>query len=125
METRLQTLASKPASHDGMHFVDFMPDSSFLPVCNGNPDRDLACSLVRNKMHTNVAFLLDEEKRREPEIDTLTVYRGLLGSYPNFMVLEHDMFFLSDPSGNLLEFKYYHHRSAIFGETGITVVGER
>ena len=27
----------------------------------------------------------DEEKRREPDKDTLTVYGGLLGSYPNFM----------------------------------------
>jgi len=36
-------------------------------------------------MHTNVAFMLKEEKRREPDKDTLTVYRGLLGSYPNFM----------------------------------------
>jgi hypothetical protein len=36
-------------------------------------------------MHTNVAFMLDEEKRREPDKDTLTVYQGLLGSYPNFM----------------------------------------
>jgi hypothetical protein len=81
----LQTLASKPASGDGMHFVDFMPDVSFLRVGTGNPDRDLAYTLVRNKMHTNVAFLLDEEKRREPEKDTITVYRGLLGSYPNFM----------------------------------------
>ncbi len=81
----LQTLASRPASQDGMHFVDFMPDVSFLRVSTGNPDKDLAYTLVRNKMHTNVAFLLDEEKRREPEKDTLTVYRGLLGSYPNFM----------------------------------------
>jgi len=81
----LQTLASRPASQDGMHYVDFMPDVSFLRVSTGNPDKDLAYTLVRNKMHTNVAFLLDEEKRREPEKDTLTVYRGLLGSYPNFM----------------------------------------
>jgi len=29
--------------------------------------------------------MLDEATRREPEKDTLTVYRGLLGSYPNFM----------------------------------------
>jgi len=81
----LQTLASRPASLDDMHFVDFMPDISFLRVSTGDPDRDLAYTLVRNKAHTNVAFLLDEEKRREPEKDTLTVYRGLLGSYPNFM----------------------------------------
>ena len=29
--------------------------------------------------------MLGEEKRREPHKDTLTAYRGLLGSYPNFM----------------------------------------
>ena len=88
----LQTLASKPASREGMQFVDFMPDISFLRISTGNPDRDLAYTLVRNKMHTNVAFLLGEEKRRVPDRDTLTVYRGLLGSYPNFMFnvpLEH------------------------------------
>jgi len=84
-DASLQTLASKPASLDSMSFVDFMPDASFVRVSTGNPDKDLAYTLVRNKMHTNVAFMLDEEKRREPDKDTLTVYRGLLGSYPNFM----------------------------------------
>jgi hypothetical protein len=91
-ERGLQTLASQPASSDGMQFIDFMPDISFVRISTGNPERDLAYTLVRNKMHTNVAFLLGEEKRREPEKDTLTVYRGLLGSYPNFMFnvpLEH------------------------------------
>ncbi|MCB1733183.1 MAG: fatty acid cis/trans isomerase, partial [Halieaceae bacterium] len=34
--------------------------------------------------HSNVAFMFDEEERRERDDDTLTVYRGLLGSYPNF-----------------------------------------
>jgi hypothetical protein len=85
VETSLQSLASKPASLDAMGFIDFMPDVSFLRVSTGKPDQDLAYTLVRNKMHTNVAFMLDEEKRREPDKDTLTVYRGLLGSYPNFM----------------------------------------
>jgi len=84
-ETSLQSLASKPVSLDAMGFIDFMPDVSFIRVSTGKPDQDLAYTLVRNKMHTNVAFMLDEEKRREPEKDTLTVYRGLLGSYPNFM----------------------------------------
>jgi hypothetical protein len=84
-EASLQTLASKPASLDTMRFIDFMPDVSFLRVSTGKPDQDLAYTLVRNKTHSNVAFMLDEEKRREPDQDTLTVYRGLLGSYPNFM----------------------------------------
>jgi hypothetical protein len=81
----LQTLASKPASLDSMHFVDFIPDITFLRISTREPDRDLAYTLVRDKMHTNVAFLLGEKKRREPEKDNLTVYHGLLGSYPNFM----------------------------------------
>jgi hypothetical protein len=85
VEASLQTLTSEPASHDAMEFVDFMPDVSFVRVSSGNSDADLAYTLVRNKAHTNVAFLLEEEKRRERDKDTLTAYRGLLGSYPNFM----------------------------------------
>ncbi|ULA60817.1 MAG: Glyoxalase [Nitrospira sp.] len=38
--------------------------------------------------------------------------------------IEHRTFFLEDPSGNLLEFKYYVHESAIFGERDYTAVGE-
>lgn len=38
--------------------------------------------------------------------------------------IEHRTFFLEDPSGNLLEFKYYRHESAIFGERDYTSVGE-
>jgi hypothetical protein len=54
----------------------------------------------------------------------LEFYREPMVRFPG-RVLAHDTFFLRDPSGNLLEFKYYHHRSAIFGETGITSVGDR
>jgi Fatty acid cis/trans isomerase (CTI) len=85
VDASLQTLTSKPASIDGMQFVDFMPDVSFVRVSSGDPEADLAYTLVRNKAHTNVAFLLGEEKRREPGKDTLTAFHGLLGSYPNFM----------------------------------------
>ncbi len=85
VETQLQTLTSRPASLDAMAFIDFMPDVSFLRVATGNVGEDLAYTLIRNKAHTNVAFMFDEEKRREPEKDTLTIHRGLIGSYPNFM----------------------------------------
>ena len=85
VEASLQTLTSQPASLDTMQFVDFMPDVSFVRISSADPDTDLAYTLVRNKAHSNVAFLLEEKKRREPDKDTLTAYRGLLGSYPNFM----------------------------------------
>jgi hypothetical protein len=107
-ERSLQSLASKPASREDMHFVDFMPDISFLRISTGDKDRDLAYTLVRNKAHTNVAFLLDEAKRREPEKDTLTVYRGLLGSYPNFM--------FNVPLGRIADFTAALHASRTAGQ---------
>jgi hypothetical protein len=85
-DAALQTLTSKPASRESMQFVDFMPDVAFLRISTGRPSQDLAYTLIRNKAHTNVAFMFEEEKRREPGADTLTAYHGLLGSYPNFLI---------------------------------------
>ena len=39
--------------------------------------------------------------------------------------LEHRTFFLEDPSHNLLEFKYYRHTEAIFGQQSLAMVGDR
>ncbi|MDR3441804.1 MAG: VOC family protein [Legionella sp.] len=38
--------------------------------------------------------------------------------------IEHQSFFLKDPSNNLLEFKYYSFASAILGETDYKKIGE-
>jgi hypothetical protein len=38
--------------------------------------------------------------------------------------IEHHTYFLQDPSQNLLEFKYYTHESAIFGERDVPEVGD-
>ncbi len=39
--------------------------------------------------------------------------------------LEHRTFFLSDPFDNLMEFKFYAHRSAIFGDRDYAQIGDR
>ncbi|MGQ9836782.1 MAG: VOC family protein [Cyanobacteriota bacterium] len=39
--------------------------------------------------------------------------------------LEHGTFFLEDPFYNLLEFKYYRHASAIFGEREFALIGDQ
>ena len=39
--------------------------------------------------------------------------------------LEHYTFFLEDPFHNLMEFKYYAHPSAIFGEVEYAQIGDR
>ncbi len=40
-------------------------------------------------------------------------------------VTEHRTFFLADPFGNLMEFKYYSHVEAIFGARQLTAIGDR
>ena len=44
-----------------------------------------AYSLVRNRAHSNVAFMTGESLRYQKGLDTLTIYPGVLTSYPNFM----------------------------------------
>jgi len=84
VESSLETLTSRAASFSSMKFIDYMPEVAFLRISTDRLEKDLAYTLLRNKAHTNVAFMFKEEDRREPGEDTLTVYRGLLGSYPNF-----------------------------------------
>ena len=53
----------------------------------------------------------------------LTFYQGEKRRFSG-TTLEHRTFFLQDPFYNLLEFKYYCHPSAIFGETDQQRVGD-
>ncbi len=63
-----------------------LPESSFLRVRSGkHAEEDAVYTLVHNRAHTNVAAMFGEDKRLIPEQDTLTIARGYLGSYPNFM----------------------------------------
>ena len=53
----------------------------------------------------------------------LKFFREPTCRYPGTRI-EHRSFFLEDPSHNLLEFKYYTHPSAIFGEQDFSRVGD-
>ncbi|MDE3019026.1 MAG: VOC family protein [Nitrospirota bacterium] len=53
----------------------------------------------------------------------LTFYQQPRRRFPGTPI-EHATFFLEDPFHNLLEFKWYKHESAIFGERGFTQVGD-
>lgn len=64
-------------------YILFLPDVTFVGFRGVDDGR--AITLVRNRAHRNVAFMVNEEDRLEPERDTVTVFPGLLGSYPNFI----------------------------------------
>lgn len=57
-------------------FVQFFPDLSFVRF------NDKVYSLVRNKAHFNVSWILEEELRRDNREDTLFALEGFAGSYP-------------------------------------------
>ena len=76
--------------------------------------------------HFGLVFLqeMDWENLLTRAVDrNLTFYQNEKRRFPD-SVLEHRTFFLQDPFFNLLEFKYYCHSSAIFGETDQAQVGE-
>lgn len=53
----------------------------------------------------------------------LTFYQEPRRRFPGTRI-EHRTFFLEDPFHNLLEFKYYVHESAIFGEREYAEIGD-
>ncbi|WP_413795046.1 MULTISPECIES: fatty acid cis/trans isomerase [unclassified Pseudomonas] len=81
-EQALSRLVSRPAA--GLKVIDQLPEATLLRIETASGHREVY-SLLRNRAHSNVAFLLGEEARYQPGLDTLTVYPGVLSSYPNFM----------------------------------------
>ncbi|MGH7785462.1 MAG: fatty acid cis/trans isomerase, partial [Candidatus Binatia bacterium] len=64
-------------------WVAELPEAAFLRVHHGSSAA--VYTLVHNRAHSNVAFMFDESARLVPADDTMTVARGYLGSYPNFV----------------------------------------
>ncbi len=81
-EQALSRLTSRPAA--GLKVVEQLPEATMLRVETSSGKR-VVYSLLRNRAHSNVAFLLGEAYRYQPGLDTLTIYPGVLSSYPNFM----------------------------------------
>ena len=78
----LRPFASKSGAE--LPVIKVMPELVYLRIVAPNGER-LVYSLVHNRAHTNVAFLVGEDLRLEPDKDTLTVMPGITGSYPNFI----------------------------------------
>jgi hypothetical protein len=80
----LTQLLGKPAST--------MPETSFVEVLRDTGDQRYF-TILRDSAHTNVAHLFNEDERRVPDEDRLTVLRGFVGAYPNalFSVREEEL----------------------------------
>lgn len=81
-EQSLSRLVAKPAG--ALKVINQLPEATLLRVELANGQREVY-SLLRNRAHSNVAFMLGEQLRHQPALDTLTLYPGVLSSYPNFI----------------------------------------
>ncbi|MCG8394638.1 MAG: fatty acid cis/trans isomerase [Pseudomonadales bacterium] len=82
VENRLSALSSSRAA--ALKVIDYLPEVTMVRVEN-NAGQFEIYTLIRNRAHSNVAFMMGESLRYQPELDTLTLYPGVLASYPNFM----------------------------------------
>lgn len=78
----LSTLAARPAAD--LPGINRLPEVTFIRVKHNHAERTVY-TVLRDRAHTNVAFILGEELRYQPEKDHLTIYPGIIGSYPNFI----------------------------------------
>ena len=83
----LSAISSRRAAN--LPAVNFMPEVSMVHVRGSQGEQEIY-SLFRNRAHSNVAFMMGESLRYQPPLDTLTLYPGVMASYPNFMFLVQD-----------------------------------
>ncbi|MNF57620.1 Fatty acid cis/trans isomerase (CTI) [compost metagenome] len=82
VEQVFSRLASRPAA--GLSVIDQLPEATMLRI-QGSDGKRVVYSLLRNRAHSNVAFMIGEAYRYQPGLDSLTIYPGVMSSYPNFM----------------------------------------
>ncbi len=66
------------------HELSALPENILLRVKTNTPDGDLAYTLLVNKAYSNISTMIADNARRMPENDTITIYPGFIGSYPDF-----------------------------------------
>ncbi|MBC9250344.1 peptidylprolyl isomerase [Pseudomonas alcaligenes] len=81
-EQALSRLPGRPAA--GLKVIEQLPEATLLRIELADGKREVY-SLLRNRAHSNVAFMTGESLRYQPGLDTLTVYPGVLTSYPSFI----------------------------------------
>ena len=114
-ERALRRIASIKAV-DATPFARFLPDFAIL-LMRGGDGRARLYSLIHNREHTNISWMLGESQRFAPQEDTLTVRPGVLGAYPNmfFAVPEARVDEFSNAVAHLKSTADYERLVDIFG----------
>jgi len=63
--------------------TNFLPEVSVVQIVDDELGDKQFVSIMRNNARTNITSLFSEKKRLLPEENTVTVAKGIMGSYPN------------------------------------------
>ena len=116
IEIQLRELTSKSQRNGNSRFPVFFPELSLL-VVRDSPASIKVYSIIRNREHLNVSWILNEEGRLQPEEDTLTILPGILGAYPNrfFVVARQDLDKMVKEITSIREAEQYRNFLAHYG----------
>lgn len=67
-----------------LKFTQFLPSNTFVRLTVGGESR--VYSLVANRSYAFNNVVFDENGARQPELDTMSAYHGLVGDFPNLIV---------------------------------------
>lgn len=70
------------------NFANYFPELTFLRITGNNKTK--VYSIIRNREHENISWILGEEFRLAPEEDSLTLIEGFAGAYPNLFLTVAD-----------------------------------
>lgn len=96
-EMELKRLTSLSVAKNQAAFSAFFPELSLLILLReGKPQATY--SILRNREHENLSWILEEDSRLAPSEDTLTILPGVAGGYPNqyLVVEEQDLKAMAD-----------------------------
>ena len=78
------TAASQLTAKTHQSFTQYLPSVTFLRL--DFPDHSEVYTLIANRSYAFNDVVFDENGARQPELDTLSIYHGLVGDFPNLLV---------------------------------------
>lgn len=90
-EKILRDLASIEAQN-GFKLVNYLPETSYLVIQNAKKE-SAVYSMIKNREHDNISWILGESLRFNEKEDRLTILPGFFSYYPNqfFVVQAHEL----------------------------------
>lgn len=104
-------------------YPNFFPENSYLVVTHENAAPEIY-TIIKNREHENVSWILAESLRLAPQEDTLTIIRGYYSYYPNQFFVVNDKS-LVDFKNKILKIKYLEDYKKLENEFAISRVSEQ